>query len=191
MEPVIKLTYEDYVRTPDGERYQLLDGVLVKEPAPGVPHQVVSANLSFLLQTFVRATGVGLVLTSPIDLVLSRENVLQPDIAFIARERVAGVVNDRGIWAAPDLVVEILSPSTEKRDRELKREIYARHGLTELWLVDLKHQVIEVYRSTEGTLVLAQRHGPGDMVTTPTLPGLTIPVDEVFRPAPGLEWTVD
>jgi Uma2 family endonuclease len=108
----VKFTYNDYRTTPEDERYELLEGELVMVPAPNFAHQNISAHLEATLWRFVREHNIGVVLSAPFDVVLSEERVFQPDILFVCRERLS-IINPENIRdAAPDLVVEILSPAT-------------------------------------------------------------------------------
>ena len=131
-----KLTYENYMKTPDDERYELLDGeLLVMEPAPLTAHQYVLGNLYHAMRLFSDERNLGEVYISPTDVVLSDTDVVQPDLLFVSYER-AHIVTRENIQGAPDLIVEVLSPSTAERDRTLKLDLYARHGVKEYWLVD-------------------------------------------------------
>ena len=172
-------TYQDYLKTPDDIRYQLIEGELIREPAPSVPHQSVVMNLSNILWNFAKNRSMGKVLAAPTDVYLSETNVLQPDVLFISSDR-TGIVTERCIHGAPDLVVEIVSPSSARRDRGAKRELYARYGVAEYWLVDPVAGTLEVLRLTDGHFVTTERYGRADTLTTPVLPGLTVHLDEVF-----------
>ena len=134
--PVAKLTYEDYRNTPADKRYELLDGELVVAPAPRIPHQRVAVELGTRLHTFVKDSGLGEILFAPCDVLLSNTDVVQPDLLFVSRERGDILLGGDNVRGAPDLVIEILSPSTSGLDRTLKRRLYARYGVREYWLVD-------------------------------------------------------
>src|SRR5262249_25014427 len=128
----------------DGRRYELHEGQLIMTPAPNTRHQEISANLFLALRRHVDARGLGTVLYAPLDVILSDTTVVQPDIVFIANDRRAAI-SQRGIEGAPTLVVEILSPSTTRVDREIKRRLYGIHGVPFFWLVDPDTRAIEVY----------------------------------------------
>ncbi|MDE0342413.1 MAG: Uma2 family endonuclease [Deltaproteobacteria bacterium] len=180
MDPSRKaFTYRDYLNTPDDVRYQLIEGELVREPAPTVPHQSIVMNLSSILWNFAKSHGLGRVLAAPTDVYLSETNVVQPDVLFVSSER-TGIVTERCIHGAPDLVVEIASPSTVHRDRGIKRELYARHGVAEYWLVDPVTETVEVLRLTDRRFVIAGRYNRSDTLMTPALPGLAVHLNEVF-----------
>ena len=172
-------TYRDYLDTPDDVRYQLIQGDLVREPAPTIPHQEVSRNLLSLLWPFVRDNGLGEVFAAPTDVYLSDTNVVQPDVLFVSAAR-AHLITERDVHGAPDLAIEIASPSTERRDRQVKREIYARHGVSEYWLVHPVHRTVETFRPEDGRFAAAGSYRGTDSFTTPLLPGLRIELDAVF-----------
>ena len=113
--PIVKFTYEDYLNTPEDKRYELLDGELVMTPAPGERHQSVSALLGWKLVQFASENSLGWVYLAPFDVVLSDMDVVQPDLLFVSNER-GHIITPANIQGAPDLVVEILSPSTAERD---------------------------------------------------------------------------
>lgn len=133
-----KLTYDNLNSIPqerEGDRHELIDGELIVTPAPIPRHQDVSDNLVYLLNLHVRAQHLGKVFTAPIDVRLTPDIVLSPDIILIFRDRLH-IVGPRTVDAAPDLVVEILSPRTRQRDLGVKRNLYARFGVREYWIVD-------------------------------------------------------
>ena len=177
--PVIKHTYADYCLTPDDERYELLDGELIMVPAPGTGHQIVAMELGTLLHVFVKARGLGRVFSAPYDVVLSETNVVQPDLLFIANER-THIITPDNVQGPPDLVVEILSPSTANRDRTRKRALYAQYGVPEYWLVDPDARTVTVLRLGAAGFTLVARYGAGDTLISPTLPGFTANLDNLF-----------
>jgi Uma2 family endonuclease len=176
----IVLSYEDYVRLPaDGKRYELLEGEVYMAPAPSPRHQDVSRNLGRILDGYVRAHRLGKVYYAPIDVVLSRSTVVQPDLIFISGDRL-DIVGRHNVAGAPDLVVEILSPATAEYDRTVKPQVYARYGVPHLWLLDPDDQVLEAYELVGGAYVLKERLSQG--IFRPSLfPGLEIRLDEVWE----------
>jgi Uma2 family endonuclease len=174
-----RLTYEDYLKTPDDERYELLDGELIMAPSPREVHQIISLNLSSLLHQFVRQQNLGRVFTAPYDVKLTDTDLVQPDILFVSNAR-SSIRTPNNIQGAPDLVVEILSPSTTKRDWNYKRALYARHGVTEYWLVDPEAHTVIVLRLNEGVYEVAGLYGEGSTLASPMLEGFTLEVDEIF-----------
>ncbi len=178
----IKFTVDEYLSIPEtGPRYQLIDGdLLLMTPAPTYWHQDFIAELLAILRRFVMDRRLGRVVCSPIDVYLSRHDVLQPDIAFVSNAR-ADRIHDDGIHGAPDLVVEALSPSTRALDLGAKRVLYARHGAIEYWIADLDLRSIAVYRLGENAEAPVRTLGPGATLSTDLLPGLEIRIDDLFR----------
>lgn len=176
-------TYADYCALDDDTRYEVVDGELLLMPAPTKRHQRITGRLFRLLDTHVEDHDAGQVYVSPLDVVLSDTNVVQPDVLFVAQARVAEVLQERGVFGAPDLVVEVLSPSTEARDRQGKLLAYQKAGVAEHWLVAVSDSsCIEVRRRKRGRLVLVETLHPGDALTTPLLPGLRLDLAKLFAP---------
>ncbi len=175
-----KFTYEDYKHTPDDTRYELIDGDLIMAPAPNLGHQGIDMDLGSALNAFVKERGLGKVFSAPCDVLLSNTDVVQPDLLFVSREREHILLGGVNVQGAPDLVVEILSPSTEGRDRTVKRALYARHGVSEYWLADPAAQTITVMLLGEGGFEVEAVYGMGQTLTSPTLPGFEVDLDEIF-----------
>ena len=172
-----KLTYADYAKIPaDGNRHEILEGEEFMTPAPGTGHQRISAGLHSLLHVHVRDNGLGVVFAAPTDVVLGDENVVQPDILFVSTSRLA-IVTEANIQGAPDLVIEILSPSTASIDRGLKRDLYERAGVREYWIVDREARLVEVH--VFGPTRHHLTHGERGVVESALLPGLQIKVAEI------------
>ena len=178
--PVLKHTYADYCLTPDDERYELLDGELVMSPSPRLPHQEICMELGALLHLFVKTRGLGRVYSAPCDVVLSETDVVQPDLLFVANERAHILFDGDNVQGAPDLVVEILSPSTAERDRTVKRALYAQYGVQEYWLVDPDTKTVTVLVLDAGAFAEVACHGAGQTLTSPTLPGFTVNLNDLF-----------
>ncbi|HEX6749990.1 MAG TPA: Uma2 family endonuclease [Longimicrobium sp.] len=172
-------TYEEFARLPDdGQRYEVIGGVLYVSPAPQPLHQEISARLFELLRPFARKNGLGRVLSAPIDVLFGDGDYMEPDLVFIRAGR-RGVYTKRGLESAPDLVVEVISPTTGLRDRSIKRERYAHFGVPEYWIVDPSAERIEVYRpESEAPSVLIT--DILDWQPVPDGPKLTIDVVELF-----------
>ena len=148
-EPKIKLTYDDYAKTPEDERYELIDGVLILVSAPNMEHQSVQSVMGGQLQPFVMNGGRGRVFFSPTDVMLSDNDVVQPDLIYVSRER-EHIITQANIQGAPDLVVQILSPSSATRDRRDKFDLYARHGVAEYWLISPEARIVRVFVLRDG-----------------------------------------
>ena len=177
--PTVKFTYEDYLNTPEDKRYELLDGELAVTPAPGELHQSVSILLGSKLFQFASENNLGRVYHAPFDVVLSDLDVVQPDLLFVSNER-GGIITPENVQGAPDLIVEILSASTATRDTTFKRVLYARHGVGEYWMVDTEEKSITVLLPGERGLVVADVYGKGETLTSATLRGFKLNIDEVF-----------
>ena len=178
--PARKLTYDDYCKTPDDQRWELIDGELIMAPSPNTAHQTVCLNLASLVNGFVKEGGLGQVFIAPLDVVLSNVDVVQPDLLFVSNAR-QHIVTDANVQGAPDLVVEVLSPSTAIRDWRAKMDLYAEHGVQEYWVVDPEAQRMWVMARNEDTLTEVANYGPADTLTSPTLPGFTANLPEVFQ----------
>ena len=177
--PWIKFTVNDYMSTPEGKRYQLLDGEMILAPSPNTRHQRVIRRLSRVLSDFAETNGVGEVFLAPYDVVLSNHDVAQPDILFVSNAR-SSIVTEANIQGAPDLVVEILSPGTAIYDRGYKQSLYSSHGVREYWLVDPDAETVEVLAEGAQALLLHATHRRGESLTSPLLAGLTIDLEQVF-----------
>jgi len=174
-----KLDYDDYLRLPDdGKRYEILDGELYVAPAPSPLHQRVSKRLQRKLEDYFEARGLGEVFDAPIDMILGRHDVAQPDILVVTNP---GQISGRGIEGAPLLVVEVLSPSTRRHDREVKMRRYAALAIPHYWIVDPEGHWIACYRLEGG----AYRHvltAEGNTQLIPTdCPDLIIPLAYLWR----------
>lgn len=178
----IKFTVKDYMSIQDDKRYELLEGELVVVPSPSFDHQQILMDLAFFLREFVRERDLGRVAIAPLDVVLSDHDVLQPDILFISKDR-GYIIAPGNIRGAPDLVIEILSPSTEQRDRAIKSTIYARYGAREYWLVSPTERTVEVLALAEEGYKTHGVYGAEDTLVSPLLQGLLLPIKAIFSPA--------
>ena len=182
-----KLTYQDLRRLPDdGLRHEILDGVHFVSAAPFPPHQRISGRLHLRMGAFVEQYSLGEVFYAPVDVLLSKHDIVEPDLFFIASGREA-IVAATQVKGTPDLVVEILSRSTRSRDLGIKRDIYERAGVQEYWLLDPKRAHAIVYRrqslgSPTFLPPLLLTAAADDRLTTPLLPGLEISLREVLAP---------
>ena len=176
----MKHTYADYLETSDDERYELLYGELVMAPAPREIHQSILGRLHIDMGVFLDEHNLGYIYFSPFDVVLSDENVVQPDLLFVSNER-AHIITPDNIQGAPDLVVEILSPATAERDRSVKFELYAEHGVHEYWIVDPDARTITVFLLNEGEFEEMDTYSEGETLTSPMLEGFTFTLEGKFR----------
>lgn len=142
-------SYAEFARLPDdGNRYEVIDGELFVTPSPQPRHTFIGFRLATVLDVFVLRYDLGWVMPAPVDVLLGDGDYVQPDVVFVRREH-GDSITDRGIEVPPDLVVEVLSPSTALRDRGLKRERYAHFGVPLYWIVDPGRQQVEIYRLDE------------------------------------------
>jgi Uma2 family endonuclease len=173
----------------DGLRHELVAGEHLVTPSPSTRHQVVSMRLSAALHAWADQTAAGVVLHAPFDVKLSATTVLVPDLTYFSSARFAAAVNNRHATRAPDLVVEILSPATRRRDSGTKRAVYEREGVREYWLVDPDaHRITILSRATPDTgfTVITQLPAAiGATLTSPLLPGFHLALDRLFAPAAG------
>lgn len=179
----VRLTYDDYVLFPqDGRRHEILDGEHYVTAAPFVRHQILSFRLTLALGTFAEARHLGQVLAAPLDVLLSEHDIVQPDLIFLSSARLH-LFTERHLRGAPDLVVEILSESTRRTDREIKAEIYDRAGVQEYWVVDPVQNTVTVFYRIENRLqAIGRSEGrTKDVLTTPLLPGLDIEMADLFK----------
>ncbi|MCY4080861.1 MAG: Uma2 family endonuclease [Caldilineaceae bacterium] len=174
-----ELTYEDYQKTSDDQRYELLNGALMISPSPNTAHQSVQAELGWRMAQFVREGRLGHLLFAPTDVVLSRTDVVQPELLFISSDRV-NTVAPANIQGAPDLIVEIRSDSTAERDESFKRQLYADSGVEEYWLVDPESATISVLLLAENGYERAATYTLGQILISPMLDGLSINLDDIF-----------
>ncbi len=175
----VRFTYQDYLQLPEDKRYEILDGDLYVVAAPNMRHQRTSLNLAAALLEHVRQRDLGDVFEAPCDVVLADDNVLQPDIFFVRKER-AIIIGDANLQGAPDLAIEILSTHTRAKDLEVKRKIYAKHGVQEYWIVDPDAATIEVLVLSETDYASAGVYGKAERFSSHLLPELNLDLSEIF-----------
>lgn len=172
-------TYEDYVRLPEGAPVQLIGGELIMTPAPGKRHQRILLELAFLFKEFLHGKDIGELAVAPRDVYFSPQETYQPDILFIARERAEISAEDK-VNGAPDLVVEILAPSTAYYDLKKKYKAYEKYGVKEYWIVDPEDQSMEIFTLEDGKFRLAVREEKNGEAASIQLPGLKIELAGLF-----------
>lgn len=169
-----RVSYTDLLQQPeDGRRYEIYDGEVFVVPSPLPLHQIVADNIAELLRAYGQAHG-GIAITSPLDIVFSEYNVLQPDVVFFSAARRRLVKLRQVIRDRPDLVVEVLSPSTESTDRGRRLQTFARFGVPEYWIVDPETPSIEVLKLEADAYVLFARATGEDTAASATFPQLEI-----------------
>ena len=167
-----KLDYDDYAGIPpDRNRYEILDGELYVTPAPSPLHQRVSKRLQRQLEAYFEARGLGEVFNAPIDLILTRHDVVQPDLVVVTDP---AQVSPRGIEGSPALVVEVLSPTTRAQDRTVKARRYAALGVPHYWILDPEGCRLECYGAEAGSYALVAQAEGSATLSHPDWPGLTL-----------------
>jgi Uma2 family endonuclease len=179
-----RLTYEDFCRIPDdGMRHEIIDGVHYVTPSPVLRHQDLLGRLYLAIGMFLEIhPAVGRVFLSPLDTVFSKWDVVEPDLLFVAADQLE-ILTEANVQGAPALVIEILSPSTRKRDLGIKRQLFDRGGVREYWIVDPRARDITIHRRAEdGTFPkVAQVSAEDDsMLTTPLLPEFALSLTKLF-----------
>ena len=151
----LKWTYEEYANLPeDMLRHEIIDGEHIVNPSPGTQHQHVSKRLQYQLYTKIELAGLGLLFDAPMDVQLSMFDIVQPDLVIILNENIRKITPTK-IKVAPNLVVEILSPSTAVNDRTIKKDHYERSGVSEYWVVDPFEQQVDQWVLRDGNYVIA------------------------------------
>jgi Uma2 family endonuclease len=174
-------TYSEFARLPnDGNRYEVIDGELYVSPSPQPRHELISQRLNRQLDNFVHEHDLGWILTAPVDVLFAEGEYVAPDLIFVRRERV-GIITERGIEAAPDLIVEISSPSSRTLDRGPKLRQYTRFGVPLYWIIDPDGARVEVYRLSEFPSAPSVAAETLTWTPVPTGPTLTIEVPPLFR----------
>jgi len=174
-----KYTYADYLKTPDDERYELIEGELLITPSPVTRHQRISRKIEFMLEKCVTENDLGEVFDAPYDVYLDAENVVQPDLLFVMKESL-NIIGEKNIQGAPDLVIEIISESTAYRDLVQKKKLYARFGVKEYWIVPPEASSVEVYTLKDNTFSLQTTYGRDDTLRSPLLQKLGIELKKIF-----------
>jgi Uma2 family endonuclease len=179
----VRLTYDDFLLFPDdGKRHELIDGEHYVTPSPNIRHQTILGNLYFLMRAWLEQHPVGRVFMAPLDVVFTQFDVVEPDLLFVSKDRAADILTVKHVTGAPDIVVEIGSPSTRKRDETIKRRLYERSGVSEYWVVDPELDVVRVYRTRDGKFErpVELRAAASDVLTSRHLEGLEMPLNRVF-----------
>lgn len=175
-----KITYEEYYKLEDENRYEILEGELKMVPAPSFYHQIFSTELFLLIGNYVKKKNLGMTFHPPFDVILDSENVVQPDLTFISKENY-GIIQERGAFGSPDLVVEIVSPSSEKMDKVVKKQIYQDFKIKEYWIVEPKEKSIQIFTLEEGSYSLFSSQKGTEKVGSKLLDGLEIEINEIFN----------
>ena len=173
-------TYEDYAALPDdGQRYEVIDGILYLMPGPNTPHQGASVRFGSYLLIHVEFAGLGRVFAAPLDVLLPRARPVQPDVIVVLNHKLH-LISERGIEGPPDLVVEIASPGTRTHDRSRKLAVYAEAGVPEYWLAEPADRTIELLVLEDGGYRSLGVFTGGAMPPSRVLPDLPVRVEQFF-----------
>jgi Uma2 family endonuclease len=173
-------TYTRYLReTAEGEYFAVIEGERLMSPSPNRWHQTVLINIAARLKEFVKQNGLGTIFVAPFDVYLSDNSFVQPDLLFVAKNH-AERITDNGIMGAPDLVIEIISPGSTRADRVTKRQLYARYGVPEYWIISPNERSIEVLSLKAGIYEAAGLYENSEVLASPSLAGFAIKPDELF-----------
>ena len=174
-------TYAEYCVLPqDFHRHEIIEGDHVVTPSPTTKHQRVLVKLTSLLDRHVTVNNLGVVLAAPMDVLLAATSVVQPDLLFISKDR-QGIITEANIQGAPDLVVEVLSPSTAAIDRGGKMALYARYGVSHYWILDARHLSLESYEIREGEYELTSQFKEDEPVKVRLFPDLVISLAQLGK----------
>ncbi len=175
-----KQTYEDYLKTPMGGKYQLIDGEIIEMTSPTPNHQNIVLTLAMLLKKFANESKSGRVFIAPLDIYLGPNETYQPDVFFISKER-ESIIGEKKIEGAPDLVIEVLSESTAYYDLKKKKAVYEKSGVSEYWIVDAEEKNIEIYENTNTNFQKVTLLEMGQSYTSKKLIGFILKPEEVFN----------
>jgi len=174
-------TYDDYYNLNDGKRYEVIEGELIEmTAAPSFKHQTVSTNLFKKIDRYVEENDMGLVRYAPLDIKLNEINTLQPDLIYLSYENFH-LIDDRGVFGAPDLVVEILSPSNPNHDKVLKYQIYEKFKVQEYWIVDPKNSSIKIYVLENNKFVLFSDTTKSEIMKSQLLSKLNFNYEQLLK----------
>ncbi|MDE3087761.1 MAG: Uma2 family endonuclease [Chloroflexota bacterium] len=176
----VKLSYDDLRLFPeDGKRHETIDGEHIISPVPKTAHQNASGNLSALLHGFARQHSLGRVFSAPFDVVFSDFDVTEPDLLFISRER-EKILTEDNARGAPDLIVEILSPSTTEIDRKVKYALYEKYGVREYWIITPDAEIVQIFALRPGGYELLGNFSGKEEVRSEVLSRFTCRAEEIF-----------
>ena len=176
--PTRRWTYEEYYKLDDDRRYEIIDGNLVMVPAPDTWHQDWLNGLNFVITPFVKKHKLGRVFIAPLDVVLYPENTVQPDLVFVSTAN-AGIIQRRGVFGVPDLLIEIISPSSVRRDRYDRKNLFARFGVKEYWIGDPANEALEILILKAGQYELHCSAEEKGKLTSLALAGLEFDLKEI------------
>jgi len=179
---VYKITYQDYLLLPEepGFKIEVLDGIIIRDPSPGTRHQIISSRLQRILSDyFASVDPQGILLGAPLDVTLSEADIFQPDLLYVSGKQ-RRIVEEQRINGSPELLIEILSPGSHRRDRVLKLEVYRKSGVPNYWLVDPVERTIEAFILSNELYALAAAACGDELFSHSAFPGLEILLKDVW-----------
>ncbi len=177
-----KITYEEYYKINDVKQYEVIEGELTVVPAPSFKHQNISGNIHIILSSFVKKNNLGVIVTAPIDVILDKTNIVQPDLVFVSKENISIINEDKGVMGTPDFVIEIISKGSKYTDTYRKKDLYEKFGIKEYWLIDPFSQSIEVFTLDENNKYDLYSEGfIEDSIKSFVFLELIVSVEEVFK----------
>lgn len=174
-----KYTYEDYCKISNDKRYELIEGELLMTPSPITNHQRISRRLEFILEKFITENNLGELFYAPYDVYFDNENVVQPDLLFISKDRLH-IIGEKNVQGVPDLVIEIISENSAYRDMVQKKKLYAKFGVKEYWVVIPEGEEIEIYTLKDNTFQIYKAYGKDDTLESNVLESLKIGLMDIF-----------
>ena len=180
----VKLTYDDFLLFPDdGKRHELIDGEHYVTPSPNTKHQAISGNLYFMIRSWLEQHPTGRIFYAPFDVVFTNFDVVEPDLLYMSHARAAQVLTEKNVTGAPEIVVEIGSKGTRKRDETIKRRLYERSRVPEYWVIDPVLELVRIYSNENGPVGRPRELSAeaDDILTTTHLVGLELPLRKIFE----------
>jgi len=176
-----RFTYDDFLLFPDdGQRHEIIDGEHYVTPSPVIRHQELVGRLYFAIAAHLEThPSIGEVFLSPLDVVFSNWDVVEPDLLFVAATQ-RDIIGEKNVQGAPALVIEVLSPGTRRRDQGIKRELFERTGVREYWLVDPDKDQVHVYRRADDGAGFARAVAVTTDLETPLLPDFSLSLNRLF-----------
>ena len=181
-----RLTYDDFLLFPEGDglRHEIIDGVHYVTAAPNLRHQDLIGRLFMALGNFLAShPGSGRVFLSPVDVIFTVHDIVEPDLVFVAADQLA-IMTEQNIQGVPAILVEVMSKSSRRRDERIKKELFDRGGVREYWIVDPDRSHVIVHRRNSDGFSARTPFAAADVavLTSPLLPGFSLSVSELFKP---------
>jgi Uma2 family endonuclease len=176
-----KYTIEDYLLLEEGSPFQLIENDLIMSPSPNPEHQIISVRLVYAMMNFLESINDnGFLVAAPMDVYFDEDNAFQPDILYISAERKNELVKER-IYGAPDLIIEILSPSNAYYDLRQKKDIYEKYGVKEYIIIDPIQESAELYALENGTYKLQQKAAKTELLKSLVIAGFSFDLNKLFK----------